>query len=246
MSAKSKRKLNNIGPGFMVSLLTIFMMLNCVVGEVNFDLPPYQDPAGDVIEFNETWSNVGFAEGQDQLDIKWLESKNDTLGNVVLTMDLKGKNKIEISNQTKYVFRISTSQDNSTGYNITFINGTTKITNLNGTIEDDITINTSTTDDGEVLKVEISKIKYLSNITYYYIDAYTWKEEWNRTFIDYVYEIPGHPGEISPVIDGEDGDGGDGGGDKGDDGACLLPLILIAVIIIIVVIILLIYLKNRV
>jgi len=211
--------------------------------DVDFETD-YQDPAEDVIEFNETWSNVGFAVGQDQVDIKGLESENDTSGNVVLTLDLKGKSKIEMSNQTKYVFRIFTSQDNSTGYNITFINGTAKITNWNNTVEDDITINASTADDDELLVVEVSKNKYLSNITYFNIDAYTWMEEWNRTFIDYVSEIPGHPGQTGDVVDQEDGESDD---EKGFfDDLCGIPLILIIVVIIIIVIIILVYLKVRI
>ncbi len=239
-------------PGYLsLILLVIFLsmlaIIGCVVGEVNYDLPPYQDPAGDVIEFDETWSVIDDeVENQPQIDIKRLNSSIDILGNVVLRLKFKGNQIIEISNETKYVYRIFTKADNSTGYNITYINGSATISNFNNTFEEDMTANTSIVkvQQDEVLEVNVSKNKYLNNITYFNIDAYTWKEHGNHTFIDYVCEIPGHPGETGTVIDDGNGE------DEEDEGffgfLCALPLILWIVVIIIIVIIIAILLKRRI
>jgi hypothetical protein len=118
------------------------------------------------------------------------------------------------------------------------------ISNFNNTFEEDITTNVSILDEqGEIIVVDISKSRYLSNITYFNIDAYTWKEQGNYTYIDYVSEIPGHPGQTGDVID-------DGNGDEEDNGffgfLCALPLILWIVVIIIIVIIIVILLKRRI
>ena len=90
-------------------------------GTINF-IFDYQDPAGDVLMFNATENGTPVEGGTevDSLDIKWINSKEDGSGNVILTMDLKGKNRFTNEDETKYVFRILTSPDNSTGYNITY------------------------------------------------------------------------------------------------------------------------------
>ena len=63
------------------------------------------------------------------------------------------------------MFRIFTNEDNSTGYNVTYMNETTTITSFNYTIEDDLTAETSIeNENGEILIVEISKNNYLKDI----------------------------------------------------------------------------------
>jgi hypothetical protein len=245
MSPHSMKNPGYLSLILLASFLCMLAIIGCVVGEVNYDLPPYQDPAGDVLEFNETWSQVGQVDNQSQIDIKWLRSSNDSLNNVVLRMEFKSKQVIEISNETRYVYRIFTKADNSTGYNITHINGSTTISNLNNTLEEDMTANTSIIDEqGEILVVKVSKSRYLNNITYFNIDAYTWKEQGNYTYIDYVSEIPGHPGATGTVV--EDGNGEDEE-DKGFLGfLCALPLILWILVIIIIVVIIAILLKRRI
>jgi hypothetical protein len=226
--------------------LFLFLLIPSIsiYADIDYEMD-YQDPAGDVIQFNESWSQVGTVETQPQIDIKWLRSENDTQGNVVLRMEFKNNQIIEKNNETRYVFRIFTCQDNSTGYNVTYQNETAIITNLNNTLEEDITSNVSIIDDnGEVLLVEISKNKYLDNISYYNIDAFTWKEQGNRTYIDYVSEIPGHPGETGDVVDQEEDESNE---EKGFfDDLCGIPLILVIVVIIIIVIIILVFLKVRI
>ena len=212
----------------------IFLSTFSVIAEVDYDLT-YQDPAGDVLRFNETWSNKGTVDSQSKIDIKWLRSEDET-ANVSLRMEFKNNQVIEESNETKYVFRIFTSQDNSTGCNITYRNGTSFISDFNETFFEDMTSNTTIIDEnGEVLIIKVSKNRYLPNITYYNIDAFTWKEQGNETFIDYVSEIPGHPGETGTVVEEEEED------PKEDesllDMLCGLPYLLTLVILIVIIII---------
>ncbi|MEE9150300.1 MAG: hypothetical protein V3U20_00510 [Thermoplasmata archaeon] len=243
MTNRSLKGSGHLSVIFLAFFLCMLAIIGCVVGEVDYDLPPYQDPAGDVLEFNETWSNLGKVETQPQIDIKWLESSNDTLGNVVLRLEFKNNQVIEISNETKYVFRIFTKEDNSTGYNVTYLNGSATISNFNNTIEEDMTANISIINyKGEVLDVKVSKNRYLSNITYFNIDAHTWKEHGNHTYIDYVSEIPGHPGETGTVVDQDNGDSKE---DKGLLGfLCSIPWILLIVIIIIIIVIIIIIARR--
>ena len=90
-----------------ISLFCIYLISALTSGgDVDYVLK-YQDPAGDVLHFNETWHLV---EDDDepylQIDLKWLESDNDTHGNVVLTLKARNQQIIEKSNTTRYVFRI--------------------------------------------------------------------------------------------------------------------------------------------
>ncbi|MHA2281210.1 MAG: hypothetical protein ACXAC5_10190 [Promethearchaeota archaeon] len=200
-----------------------FIIFSSVIGlaEVDYEFD-YQDPAGDVLEFNETWSNVGTVDSHPQIDMKWLRSSNDTSDNVTIRMEFRNNQVIEISNETKYVIRIFTSSDNSTGYNITFINGSSTILSFDNSTMEDMASNTSIIDDkGEVLVIKVSKSKYLNNISYFNLDAFTWKETQNRTYIDYISEIPGHPGETGTVVDQENGDSKE---EKGIlDNLCSMP-----------------------
>jgi hypothetical protein len=218
---------------FLVSQLLLITAFS-VIAQVDYDLT-YQDPAGDVLRFNETWTEKGTVDSQSKIDIKWLRSE-EIPGNVSLRMEFKNNQVIEESNETKYVFRIFTSQDNSTGYNITYRNGTSVISDFNETFQEDMTSNTTIIDDnGEVLIIRVSKTRYLANITHYNIDGFTWKEHGNETFIDYVSEIPGHPADTGTVVDQEEDDS------KEEEGLldmlCGIPYLLILVILIVVIIV---------
>lgn len=195
------------------------------------------------MEFNETWSNLGEVDSLPQIDIKWLRSSNDTSGNVVLRLEFRKHQIIEQSNETKYVFRIFTKEDNSTGYNITYINGSANITDFNYTLEEDMTSNISIINDqGEILTVKVSKSRYLSNITHFNIDAFTWKEQGNSTYIDYVSEIPGHPGQTGTVVDQDGNDSKDDSGILGF--LCSIPIILFLIIIVVIIVIIVIILRR--
>jgi len=193
-----------------VKYLLIAIVMLCVIlismyksfADVNYELD-YQDPAGDVLEYNQTWHLKGTVDIYPYIDLKWLKSNSDADGNVVLRLEVKNNQIIEKSNLTSYVFRIFTTANNSTGYNVTYKNGTTTITDFDNTIEDDLTAETSIiNDNGEVLLVNISKTYYLSNAVHFNIDAFTWKETGNHTYIDYISAVPGHPGATSDVVDG--------------------------------------------
>jgi hypothetical protein len=221
--------------------ITLFIMIQLILiptfsvsAQVDYDLT-YQDPAGDVLRFNETWTEKGTVDSQSKIDIKWLRSEYET-ANVSLRMEFKNNQVIEESNGTKYVFRVFTSHDNSTGYNITYRNGTSFISDFNETFQEDMTVNTTiVNDNGEVIIIKVSKGRYLANITHYNIDGFTWKESGNETFIDYVSEIPGHPADTGTVVDQEEDD------PKEEDGIldmiCGIPYLLTLVILIIIVII---------
>ncbi len=210
---------------------------------VNYELA-YPDPAEDVLHFNETWHLVEDDDPYLQIDLKWLESYNDTHGNVVLRLKARNNQIIEKSDNTSYVFRIFTKEDNSTGYNITYINETTTITDFNNTVEDDLTSETSIINEqGEVLLVNISKNDYLNNISYFNIDAFSWKEEGNHTFIDYISEVPGHPGETGDIVDNAGGNGNTD--DEGLLGMLCSPLIIILIILAVIILIIIIVLLKR-
>jgi hypothetical protein len=215
-----------------------------VTADVGYELT-YQDPAGDVLKFNETWTNQGSVDSESQIDLKWLKSSNDTLGNVSIRMEFKNNQVIEESNETKYVIRIFTSQDNSTGYNITYKKGSSMISSFDNITQEDMTSNTSKIQDkGEVLVVKVSKSRYLHNISHFNIDAYTWKEHDDLTYIDYVSEIPGHPEDTGSVVDQEDKDPKE---EKGFlEGICPLPTIIILAILIVIIIVIVILWKNRI
>ncbi len=243
LSRKSTRYPLFVGLGIFFVLICL-NALNPVVADVDYELS-YSDPAEDVVKFNETWSNLGTVGTQSLIDIKWLRSLNETQDTVLLRMEFKNNLVLEMSNETKYVFRIFTSSDNSTGYNITYINGSAVISNFQNTLSEDMTSNTSVIDDnGEVLLVEISKDKYLTNITYFNLDGFTWKEQGNHTYIDYVSEIPGHPGETGTVVDQDNGDPKEEKGLLGD--MCGIPLIFILIIIIVIIIVIVILVKRRI
>ena len=116
----------------VIGLICIVVTLGFTSGaNVNYELE-YQDPAGDVLDYNETWHMNGTVDIYPYIDLKWLKSYNDTIGNVVLRLEVKNNQVLEKSNETKYVFRILTSEDNSTGYNITYKNAVSLVDMMGG------------------------------------------------------------------------------------------------------------------
>jgi hypothetical protein len=239
MNKKSPRNLERVGLCYLIILLSLMAATCIVTAEVNYEFA-YQDPAGDVLELNETGSELGTVATQQHLDIKWLRGENDTHGNVILRLEFKSKENIEVSNITKYVFRIFTSEDNSTGYNITYQNGSAIISNFNNTFEENMTSNISIIPgNGEVLTVKVLKSKYLGDIEYFNVHAFTWKEMGNRTYHDYVSELTGHPGQTDIV------DGNDSAEEEGIlDTLCANWLLILILVFIIIVIITVIVLKR--
>jgi hypothetical protein len=209
----------------------------------------HQDPAGDVLKFNATINGTPTDDTlYEALDIKWIYSNKDGLGNILLEMDLKAKNKFINEDETKYVFRILTTSDNSTGYNITYKNETAILMPFtpagNGTpvnIMGNVSFKRDRGD--EIMQITISISKYLSDISYFGVDAYSLKIIENATYLDYISELPGHPEYVNPEVEeGENIDSGEGG-DDGKTEESGAPMILwIAILIIIIVVILLVVL----
>ncbi|UCH88740.1 MAG: hypothetical protein JSV49_10915 [Thermoplasmata archaeon] len=234
---------------FMCFLLN-FNACSTVIYEFEFN----GEPAGDVRRFNET-GNMTIVEEYPEIDLKRFETKNGTGDNLTFTLGTKGK-KIRDNDDTKYVFRIFTSSDNKTGYNITYRNGTITIVEfVNGVeqSEEDITHlgGIEKIRNEEFLVVEISKGKYIpeQDLIYFGVDAYSWMETSNYTYIDYIHNVPGNPGVIAediiddPSLTEDDTKGSeDDSDDKSGSGALLIiPLI----IIILFIVVLLIVLKKR-
>ncbi len=244
----------------MLCLILIFSMLitsinNISAQEVYFGLE-YQDPAGDVLMFNETENGTTAVGGglNDALDIKWLYSEEDGQGNLVITTDLKAKNKFLNRDDTKYVFRILTAPDNSTGYNITY-NNRSAIMNYfsdsgNGTKINIIVNVTFDQDKGdEMMVITISISQYLNNISHYGLDAYSMRVTSNATYLDYISELPGHPEYVSPEVKKTEdlSGGGDNEDDSdSDDGAVIVfGIVFVVAIIIVLVIVLIIFLARK-
>lgn len=218
----------------------------------------HQDAAGDVLKYNATINGEPVADEpeMDSLDFKWVHSEADGIGNVVLTMDLKAKNKFLNEDETKYVFRLLTSPDNSMGYNITYQNNSATLMPFtskgNGTtvnIFPNIAFNRDKGD--EMMVITISIEKYLNNITHFDVDAYSMKITNNATYLDYISELPGHPEYVNPEVEsGEDLDGGSGDSGANDSDSSTpifigLGIVLIVVILLVVIIILWLSKKQR-
>jgi hypothetical protein len=225
-------------------MLLFIILIPCQAGALTFNYD-HQDPAGDVLIYNATSNGTPVAgeEEFDPLDIKWI--------NVV--MDLKGKNKFINEDNTKYVYRIFNSPDNTTGFNITYTNGLAIINYFspegNGTTSDFTDQITFTFEKGdEKMEAEISKLEYLNNITYFGVDAYSMKVTSNATYIDYISELPGHPEYVNPEVEeGENlDDGSNDDGVKGEDkdSSTFIWMGLIAGILIVVAVIILVGIRN--
>jgi hypothetical protein len=234
----------------------IFVSLTCIVGlsstsaqtsSFTFD---HQDPAGDVLIYNATENGTPVTNSfYEPLDIKWLYSEKDGLGNVLLTMDLKSKNKFFNRDDTKYVVRIITTPDNSTGYNITYINQSTILKPFslagNGTSVDfstNVSFNHEKGDEMMVVRVRIST--YLSDTEHYWLDAYSMMNATNATYLDYISELPGHPEYVNPEVEKSENlengkvnndDKNDNGGNSIIIGAVTGIIIIISLLIVILI-----------
>jgi hypothetical protein len=233
----------------VVAICIFFICLDTTIaqsnGSINFTFE-HQDPAGDVLVFNATLNGTTIdAPEFEALDFKWVYSEEDSLGNVVLKIDLKSKNKFIDEDETKYVFRIITTPDNKTGYNITYQNQTMVLMPFsakgNGTAINYIDNYSFTRDKGdEMMVVTVSISKYLSKISYYRLDAYSMKVTDNATYLDYISELPGHPEYVNQEVqeaENLDTDDTDDPKDSDEDGGSSLLILGIAIVVIIIVII---------
>jgi len=214
----------------------------------------YQDPAGDVLKFNATLNGTPTDEpSYEVLDIKWIYSNKDTLGNILLEMDLKSKNKFINEDETKYVFRILTVSDNTTGYNITYKNETAVLMPFspmgNGTPVNIIGNVSFRRDKGdEIMQVTISINQYLKNITYFCLDAYSLKIINNATYLDYISELPGHPEYVNPEVEeGENIDSGsiDDNRETDENGVPFIVWLLIPLVFVILFVVLIWYVRKH-
>lgn len=237
----------------VVCPLLLLLVVNPVnaQGAVNYTFE-HQDPAGDVQKYNATLNGTA-SDDFEGLDIKHLTSSKAG-DDLIINLDLKAKEKFRLEDGTKYVFRILTSPDNSTGYNITFRNGTATMNSFtlegNGTSVD-MTAQVSFVEDkgDEAMEVRVSIPTYLGDITHYGLDAYSMKVTNNATYLDYISELPGHPEYVNPEVEEEEGLDDDYVDDDDDDddvstttyvgfGICaVIAVILIVVAIIVVVIV---------
>lgn len=236
----------------LISFIIVIFNLSCAqVPDAQKFIFDHQDAAGDVLKYNATINGEPVVDEpeMDSLDFKWVHSETDTLGNVVLTMDLKAKNKFLNEDETKYVFRLLTSPDNTTGYNITYQNHSailTPFTNKgNGTTVNIFHNVTFDRDKGdEMMVITVSIERYLSNITHFNVDAYSMKIMNNATYLDYISELPGHPEYVNPEVEsGEDLNGGSGDSETSDGDSSTpilvgLGIVIIVVILLVVIIIL--------
>jgi len=228
----------------LISFFTVIFNFSCAqVPDAQKFFFDHQDAAGDVLKYNATINGEPVADlpEMDSLDFKWVHSEANTLGNVVLTMDLKAKNKFLNEDETKYVFRLLTSPDNSTGYNITYQNHSATLipytSKGNGTtvnIFQNITFDHEKGDEMMVITVSIER--YLSNITHFNVEAYSMKITNNATYLDYISELPGHPEYVNPEVEsGEDLDGGSGDSETSDSDNSTPILVGLGIVIIVVV-----------
>ena len=189
----------------------------------------HTDPAGDVLKYNATLNGTA-SEDFEGMDIKHLNSERSG-DDLIMEMNLKAKEKFRKEDETKYVFRILTSPDNSTGYNITYRNGSTTINSfeagVNGTsvdISDNVTFVRDKGD--EAMQITLVIPTYLDNITHYGLDAYSLMITHNATYLDYISELPGHPTYVNPEVADEEDlptvDDDDDDDDKKDENSVLL------------------------
>ena len=192
----------------------------------------HQDPAGDVQFFNAT-ENGTFVE-KEGLDIKHVTSGPDGVGNVILTMDLKSREHFLRDDNASYVFRIFTSPDNRTGYEITYVHGTTEMATFSNGAKSAVvplTDNTSLMNDrgDEILMVEVEISRYLDNISHFDVDAYSMISMDNSTYLDYISELPGHPDYIDPGLEEEVTDGAPS--EEEEDWSVLIAILVVIAIL---------------
>lgn len=214
----------------------------------------YQDPAGDVLKYNATENGLTIDDPAfDSLDIKWIFSVSDNKGNVIITIDLKSKCNFLNEDETKYVVRLLTSEDNSEGYNITYCNETTIFNSFspqgNGT-KIDISPNiTFVRDKGnEMMVIKVSIEDYLDQISHYNMDAYSIKTLDDGIYLDYIGELPGHPDYVDPsVVEGEniDGNSEDDSGNIISNSVMVLGLAIGIVVIVMITIVVLVRMAKK-
>lgn len=238
-------KLQNIVYYLVLTGCIFILCLNPSVAQsqavVNFTFE-HQDPAGDVLKFNATLNGTPTDDPSfEALDIKWIYSNKDSLGNILFEMDLKSKNKFINENETKYVLRILTTSDNSIGYNITYKNETAVLVPFtpkgNGTPIDILGNLSFIRDKGdEIMQITISISQYLSDISYFGVDAYSLKIIKNATYLDYISELPGHPEYVNPEVEeGENIDTGNTEDNKETDEKGAPFILWLAILIIILI-----------
>lgn len=247
----------------LISLVSILLTAPILMGtaagaevDLTFD---HQDPSGDVMKYNATLDGVNAEDepGVDSLDIKWVYTELDGRGNLVLTMDLKAKSKFLNENSAKYVFRLITTADDRTGYNITYSNGSCELAPFsavgNGTSVDIMDKVSFEKDKGnEMLNIEVPVVEYLHNISYFNVDAYSMRVLDNATYLDYISELPGHPEYVDAGVEEEEelGDGGGSGAaveaEEGDgiSNSALVPVIIVLVLVFVLILVAVI-LKGR-
>lgn len=244
---------------FILSLATLLLISILFTGSGYSDYGElfsfeYQDPAGDVLLYNMT--NNGTTTEKSGLDIKWVRSSEDGKGNVVIKVDLKARDKFIIDNSTKYVVRVFTTPDNSTGFNITYTNLTAELVFFNATgemMKYDVISNVSINDerDDEIMEIEVNITKFLSNISHFNIDAYSMMITSNATYLDFISQLPGHPEFVNPEVENVEGLDTDGNG-VSDDGPnsfliILFVLLLLGLLLIVgfITIFLIIFVRKR-
>jgi hypothetical protein len=235
---------------FIISILVLGLYTGLAqVPSNDIFIMDYQDPAGDVMIYNSTENGTLITDTLTEgLDIKWVFSRVNNDGNLELNLDLKAKEKFINDAQTKYVFRLFTAPDNSTGYNITYQNQITILTPFsdqgNGT-EKDISSDVSFTRDkgDEIMVISILVTTYFQNVTHFGLDAYSMKVTDNATYLDYISELPGHPEYVNPQVEEQENlDGGDPDDKSNEDSNSQTLWIILAIVGIVIVLLVLIFL----
>jgi hypothetical protein len=236
---------------FLLAVILSIIICSSASMAVTYEFDYNGEPAGDVKRFNE-YGNVTISDEYPEIDLKKFETQNGTGDNWTFTLGTKAK-RFTTSEGVKYVIRIFTRSDNSTGYNITYRNGSIEIARFIG---DDEQTPEDISDLGGIVKVkneelliiDVPKTKYLlgESLTFLNVDAFSWMEVGNFTYIDYIHNLPGNPGTIAPDI-AEDPDlsGGSSGDDDSDKGGSTMLILIPIIIIVIVVILLLILMRSK-
>ena len=230
----------------LIVLLFIALNSNALVYEYEFN----GEPAGDVTQFD-PYGNSTIVDGYSDIDIKRFETRNGTGDNLTFTMGTKAKS-ITIASNIKYVFRVFTKSDNRTGYNISFCNGTIELVEIIDGIEqmkEDITgLGGIVKDKNDyVLEIDLSKSRYFpeDELDYFNVDGFSWMEEGNYTYVDYIHSLPGNPGTISQDIIEDETPSGSDSDDKGEGSSILLPVLIIITLIVVIMIAVLISRRKK-
>jgi hypothetical protein len=102
----------------------------------------------------------------------------------------------------------------------------------------------------EMMQITISISQYLSNISYFGVDAYSMKVLDNATYLDYISVVPGHPEYVNPDVEaGENIEGGDSNtkdtNEESGSGTLIALAVVVAVVILFVLILLFWLMKKR-